>query len=696
MAELLFEIGCEEMPARFIKPALEQLHRLAQEQLSQHGLFVKDSEAKTLGTPRRLALQVFNLDQRQPDKEEVFLGPPVKAAYDQEGNPTKAALGFAKSQGVEVSDLEAMDTEKGERVGVKKTIPGRPALEVLSELLPRLVSSLTFPKTMRWGAEKFLFARPIHWFLALWEGQVIPFELADIKSGDLTYGHRFMSPEPIALKSAAEYVEKLGQAHVIVDREERRRLTQMEVETTAQKGGGRLVPDDELMEEVTDLVELPVACCGAFDQEFLKVPRPVIISAMRGHQRYFALEDDQGRLLPKFIAVNNTRPKSLAVVTRGHEKVLRARLADARFFLDEDGKRTLADCLEELKEVTYHAKLGTSFEKVERFTKLALYLADRLGLDEKQKGQVERAARLCKCDLVTEMVGEFPDLQGVVGREYALRDKEDPEVAEAIAEHYMPASAEAGLATGMAGAIVGLADRLDTICGMFGIGQSPTGAADPYGLRRAAIAVIRTVTEKELPLSLEVLLDEALQGLKTKLENPAPEIKQEVIKFFAARFQGLLTELGVPTDVAQAVLAAGLDDLAAVKGRALALAQVKETPEFKPLAIGMKRVMNILRKEAQQVPDSEPDPALMTEPQEKALYESFGALQAQAQDRFARGDYLGFLQGVSALKGPIDEFFDHVLVMEKDEALRNNRLALLQHIAALFAQLAQFTHLQLV
>jgi glycyl-tRNA synthetase beta chain len=269
-------------------------------------------------------------------------------------------------------------------------------------------------------------------------------------------------------------------------------------------------------------------------------------------------------------------------------------------------------------------------------------------------------------------------------------------VAEAIAEHYMPASAEAGLATGMAGTIVGLADRMDTICGLFGIGQAPTGAADPYGLRRAAIAVIRTVTEKELPLSLEVLLDEALQGLATKLENPAPEIKQEVIKFFAARFQGLLTEQGVPTDVAQAVLAAGLDDLAAVKGRALALAQVKETPEFKPLAIGMKRVMNILRKEAHQVPDSAPDPALMTEPQEKALYESFGALQAQAQDRFAQGDYLGFLQGVSALKGPIDDFFDHVLVMEKEEALRNNRLALLKHIAALFAQLAQFTHLQLV
>jgi glycyl-tRNA synthetase beta chain len=691
MADLIFEIGLEEMPARFVRPAMASLKQLAAKHLAELDLTCDSLE--TTGTPRRLALMVSGLLADQPERVELALGPPVKNAFDADGKPTKAAQGFAKSQGVAVEDLGQHDTDKGPRLGVSKTIPGRPAHEVLSELLPTLVGEITFPKTMRWGSQSFRFARPIHWFLAVLDGRVVPFELAGIKSGKTTRGHRFMAPGEIEVLNPSEYADKLREAHVLVDRDERFTLTQMEVETTAQVGGGKLVPDEELLQEVTDLVELPVACCGTFDPEFLEVPREVIISAMREHQRYFALEDADGKLLNKFIAVNNTKPKDLAVVTAGHEKVLRARLSDARFFLTEDMKRPLIDYLEDLKQVTYHAKLGTSFEKVERFTALAKTVAEKIAPDK--TAQVERAARLAKCDLVTEMVGEFPDLQGVVGTEYARRNGEDDEVAEAIRQHYLPAGAGSELPASMVGVCVGLGDRLDTICGMFGIGKAPTGAADPFGLRRAAIGVIRIITEKGITISLGALLDQALANLGDKVTQPVDQVRNDILAFFATRCQGLLTDAGVPTDVADAVLAAGLDDLTAAKARALALAQVKETEDFKPLAIGMKRVMNILRKEANQVPTEPADLAVMTEDAEKALYQAFQALAGEARARFAEGEYLAFLQALSALKGPIDKFFDDVLVMDPDEKVRANRLAMLNEIAGMFRQVAEFTHLQL-
>ena len=693
MAELVFEIGCEEMPARFLPPALDDLARLARRELAAARLEHQGLETK--GTPRRLALLVHGLAERQPDHQEQYLGPPVKAAFDHQGRPTKAAQGFARSRGVAVEELETIQTDKGPRVGVTVTVPGRPAAEVLAGVLPRLVGEIPFPKTMRWGSGQFRFARPIHWLLALLDEEVIPFELAGITSGRTTRGHRFMAPEPIALASAGEYEPRLRQAHVIADRAARRELTRREVEQAAASAGGRLVEDPGLLEEVTDLVELPVACCGSFDPEFLAVPRPVIISAMRSHQRYFALEDEAGQLLPRFIAVNNTRPRDLAVVTTGHERVLRARLADARFFLEEDTSRPLIDYLEDLKEVTYHAKLGTSYEKVERFTALARFIAQALELDRQTQGHVERACRLCKNDLVTEMVGEFPELQGVVGREYALRSGEPEEVAQAIAEHYMPLSADAPLPQGVVGAVVGLADRLDTICGLFGIGERPSGAADPYGLRRAAIAVIRLIVGKGFRLSLSALLQRALEGLEDKLEHPAPEVARQVTGFFAARCQGLLAEEGVPTDVAQAALAVGLDDLVDLFARARALARVKESERFRPLAIGLKRCMNILRKEADQVPQAPADPEAMVEEAERELYRAFKDLEAEAARRIAAGDYLGFLEGISELKGPVDRFFDEVLVMHPDERLRRNRLALLREIADLFRRVAEFTHLQL-
>ncbi len=692
MAELLFEIGMEEMPARFVRPAMKSLQELAEKELSFKDLKFEESAAH--GTPRRLALVVKGLSEMSADKEEVSLGPPVKAAYDKEGKPTKAAFGFAKSQGVEVDQLEQIETERGPRLGYTKKVTGRPAMEILQESLPKLVGQIPFSKTMRWGSGKFRFARPIHWFLAILDGQVVPFELAGIKSGNQTRGHRFNAPEAFEVKNAAEYVKKLRDARVHILRNERAELTATEIQQASLQSGGRLVINLALLAEVVDLVEQPVACCGSFDKAFLEVPRPVIISAMASHQRYFALENSKGELLPNFIAVNNTKPKDLGVVTRGHERVLRARLADARFFLEEDLKKPLIDGLEELERVTYHAKLGTSREKVERHTRLAKYLAGVLAPELADK--VERAAYLAKCDLVTEMVAEFPDLQGVIGAEYARRGGEESDVAQAIEDHYMPTGGDAALPQGIIGSIVGLADRIDTICGLFGVDEKPSGAADPFALRRAAIGVIRIVTEKELKLNLEQALNEALANLKPWLTVDADQVKNEVKQFFGARFQGILADQGVPTDVAKAVLAAGMDDLMDVKARALALAAVKDSEDFKPLAVGMKRVMNILRKEAAQVPPTAPQAGLFKEPQEKELHQAFTALVNGLHNSVVEGDYQAFLKSVVALKEPVDNFFDNVLVMDKDEDVRRNRLALLKQIADLFGELAEFTHLQLV
>lgn len=693
MSELLFEIGCEEMPARFVKPAMDDLLALAQKQMGAAKLLEEGAVFAAHGAPRRLALVVKGLLDRQPDQEEEALGPPVAAAKDKDGNPSKAAQGFAKSQGVEVGDLARFDTPKGPRLGVVKKTAGRPTAEVLAELLPGLAGAIPFPKTMRWGSLDFRYARPIHWVVAILDGQVVDFELANIKSGRATRGHRFMAPGQIELSGAADYLPKLEEAFVFADREKRASLTRQEVEAAAAGSGGALVPDPGLLQEVTDLVEQPVACLGSFDAEFLEVPRAVIISAMREHQRYFAIEDGAGKLLPNFIAVNNTRPRDLAVVAAGHGKVLRARLADARFFLTEDLKQPLIGYLDKLKDVTYHAKLGSSHQKVERFSALAVKIAQDLA--PALTGKVERAARLAKCDLVTEMVGEFPTLQGVVGAEYATRAGEDPEVAAAIAEHYMPTGSGGELPSGMVGAIVGLADRLDTICGMFGIGQQPTGAADPYALRRAAIAVLRIINEKGLSLSLYKYIDLALAGLGDKLAEPADQVAQAVRDFCKVRLAGLLSEQGVPGDVAEAVLAAGFDDVTAACQKALALAKVKDSEDFAPLAAGMKRVMNILRKEAAQAPSEPPAEDLLEAGAEKLLFQAFGRLARAAEESFAAGDYDGFLRELSGLKDPIDRFFDDVMVMVDDEAVRRNRLALLNQISRMFGQLAEFTHLQL-
>ena len=474
-SELLLEIGTEEIPARFLPPVLSEMAEGLRKRLEQARIGV--GEIVTWGTPRRLALVAKGVAAGQAEAVQEIIGPPKAVAFDQSGNPTPAALGFAKAQGVAVTDLVALDTPRGVYLSVSKSAAGRPTPECLQEILPDFIMALSFPKSMRWGDLHVTFARPIHWILALFAGKVVPFPLADVTSGPTTFGHRFLGPQAIAVKDSASYVAALQKAHVLVDPAARRAHLEKELAAAAAGVGGEVVPNPGLLEENTFLVEYPSVVVGSFDQKFLQLPDEVLITSMREHQRYFSLRGQDGKLLAHFIAVNNTIARDPNRVRQGHERVLRARLSDAMYFYQVDSKVPLEKRVDALKGVVFHSLLGTSYEKMERFRELAGSLARKLapGLEAK----VRRAATLAKADITTEMVGEFPSLQGVMGEKYSRLFGEDPEVAAAIFTHYLPRHADDMLPGDLVGALVGLGDRLDTICGCFGVGLSPTGRRRP-------------------------------------------------------------------------------------------------------------------------------------------------------------------------------------------------------------------------
>ncbi len=685
--DLLFEIGTEEIPARFIAPALRDLARLAREELKKLSLTFE--ELKTLGTPRRLTLYIAGLAERQPDREEEILGPPKKAAFDDQGHPTKAAEGFARKQGVSVEDLRLKTTPKGEYVCVQKKIPGQETSALLPEFLTKLVAKLPFPKSMRWASYKLRFARPIRWLLALYGNQVIPLELAGVKASDKTYGHRFMAPDPLPVEGFVDYVRKLREAFVIVDPEERLARTLDEITDAALAVKAKILKDQDLLEENANLVEFPYATLGQFDEEFLALPRPILITAMREHQRYFAVVDEQGNLLPRFVAVNNTKPEDPSLLVAGHERVLRARLEDAKFYFERDKKVPLAERVKELKAVGYHAKLGSLYDKVKRLESLASWLAQHLAPEALEV--TTRAAFLSKADLVTEVVQEFPSLQGVMGREYALLSGEPEAVAQAIYEHYLPTHAGGELPKTMPGALVALADKIDTLCAFFGIGERPSGATDPFGLRRAAYGLINIILEHGFCLSLLGLIKEALKGLKGYLCSSEEEIVAEVLNFIGKRLAGELASRGFADDLIKAVMAVGFDDVVDTYRRLEALKQVRESPDFPALAVGFKRVMNMVKKLTAPLPFKED---LLKEEAERALWEAYKKAQEESQPLLEKGDYLGALKVFLRLKQPIDRFFDDVFVMVEDEDIRNNRLALLQQVAALFLKVADLSYLR--
>jgi glycyl-tRNA synthetase beta chain len=541
---------------------------------------------------------------------------------------------------------------------------------------------------MRWADVPIRFARPIHWILALFGGEVVSFEVGNIRSGNMTYGHRFMNPGPISVKDFQSYLKKTREASVIVDPVERMKRIEDEMIREGAKVSGRVLKDEELLNEVNFLVEYPVALCGTFDNKFLSLPREILIHSMKEHQRYFPVVDDHGTLLPHFVCISNIQPKSREVVVKGNEKVLKARLSDAAFFFEDDLKIPLEKRVEQLKKVVFQAKLGTSYEKVMRFKQLALWMTERI--DPKLREAVERTSHLCKADLVTGMVGEFPKLQGIVGKEYARLTKERPEVAEAIYEHYLPGFAGDRLPSGPIGDIVSIADKMDTIVGCFGVDLVPTGTADPFGLRRQALGIIRIILEKKYSISLTGLIEESEKQLKGKMERPVEKVKEEVLDFFRVRYQNFLLDKEYPFDVTDAVLSISFDELLDVQGRIDALKRAKEWKDFESIVIAFKRAMNILKGSP---PQREINPSLFAESAEKNLYQSFLKAKERIGTHLNQRDYPSALHEMTQMKKPIDEFFDGVMVMVEEEAIRNNRLALLDEIGKLFLRIADFSKL---
>lgn len=683
--ELFLEIGTEEIPAGFIPKALADMEESIRKALSE--VRISFGEVKTFGTPRRLVLALSDVAARQEDITVENQGPAKKVAYDEAGQPTKAMLGFARSQGVAVEDVELRETPKGEYLFVVKEEKGLDTKELLPEILSNLVASIHFKKSMRWKDLEVPFARPVHWIASLFGGEIIDFSFGDIQSSNKSRGHRFHAPKEFEISSLDDYRVKCTEARVIIDPNERISIINKGILKAAEDAGGRLIEDEGLLKEVANLVEYPVVLLGGFDREFLKLPRDVVVGAMREHQRYFSTEDKEGRLLPNFITVSNTEAKDMAVIREGNERVLRARLSDAAFYYYEDLNIPLDDMVESLKSVVFQAKLGTSFEKVERFESLAGYLADELIPDLKNK--VLRAAHICKADLVSGVVGEFAKLQGVMGRDYALKAGEDDEVAEAIFEHYLPRNADDILPSTQTGAVVSIADKMETICGCFGVGLIPTGASDPYALRRQTLGIINIIMDKTYKLSLSDLIDEALHSLGEKLKKDKSETKEAIVEFFRLRLLGLLTSKGSPTDVVDAVLSKGFDDILDAVEVVKALSHLKGLPDFEPLAVTFKRVVNIT-KDFESVGV---DPSLFEKEAEKELHSVCHAVLGDVMDLADKGKYKKALLKAAEIRPLVDKFFDDILVMAEDEEIKNNRLSLLKEVSSLFTRFADFSRI---
>jgi len=681
--ELLFEIGTEEIPAGYLMPAVASLKDNLTRRLDELGLTF--GGAQTAATPRRLAISVRDLAERQPDRIEEAMGPPKKAAFDQHGQPTKAAIGFAQSKGVAMEAIEIVATPKGEYLMARLEQPGKSTAELLAEVLPELITAIPFPKSMRWGSGRLNFARPIQWLLARYNGQVVPFQLETLTSDGRTFGHRFMAPQAMEPTDFAGYLDSLRAAHILADPAERREAVRTEITRAAEAIGGRILPDEELIDTVTNLVEKPHAICGTFEERFLALPQEVLITSMREHQKYFAVVDQAGKLMPHFVAVNNTKVKDDKLGADGHQRVIRARLEDALFFFKEDQHRTLADRVADLSGVVFQAKLGTMAEKTSRVVTLAGELAAAIAPELTET--VKRAALLAKTDLLTNMVGEFPTLQGSIGRDYALLNGELAVVATAIAEHYLPLRAGGDLPQELAGSIIGIADRLDTLAGYFGIGQKPTGTADPFGLRRQALGLINLIQGKGLTLSLATWLDRALALYECQLTEPVATAKNNALDFIKGRFANDLTGQGIPAEAVEAVISVAFDDMVDCRHRITALVAINAQPAFALLAGSFKRVNNIIKENT----DTSIDEALLAEVAERDLAAALRAIKAEAAPLLIAKEYEKALAVILKMKEPIDTFFDKVMVMADDAAVRRNRLALLTAIAGLFRKVGDFS-----
>lgn len=684
---LLFEIGAEEIPSGPLYEAIAQLKTLAADALSRARLGYESIEA--YGTPRRLALVVHGLAERQTDLSRIVKGPAVSAAFDAEGNPTKAAEGFARSRGIDVSSLERGMIDGGEYVVARIEEAGKPAAEVLPELLASLAESIEWPKSQRWGSCRTRFIRPVRWLVALLGDEVVPVTFAGLTAGRTTTGHRFLSG-PIELASADGYTDAMRDGLVLVDPKERAHVIREQIEEAASALGARAVMPEETFAEVVNLVEHPTVGVGRFDERFLEVPRQIVEEAMESHQRYFPLEDASGSLLARFVVVHNGDPARTSQIVQGHERVIRARLADAAFFVEEDLARPLEDYVPDLDAIVFHEKLGSVGAKVRRIEALVRTLASEAGATPETQRQALRAAHLSKADLVTHAVVEFPALQGLMGMRYALASGEHEVVAEAIVDHYRPRFAGDDLPRSLAGRLVSIADKLDTIAGIFAAGQAPTGSADPYALRRSAIGVLTMMMDDGVRLDLDSAIKDAVEGYTEALPGlDAEKVRAEVKRFFDGRLEVMLKDRGFAYDEVDAVMAVVSAHPADTLRRVEALSAFRQTSAGADLAIAFRRAANLSDARA----GDEPDVSLMG-PEERALYDAVEQCRTQVRALIEEErDYDAALSALAALRAPVDEFFESVLVMDPDERLRKNRLALLNRLCGLFAGFADFRKL---
>ena len=681
---LLLEIGTEEVPAHVMPGILSQLKENAAKTFEE--LRIEYKNIKTLGTPRRSALLVEGLAERQADLSKENRGPAVNIAFDADGNPTKAAQGFARGQGVKPEELVTKDGYVYAMVHEK----GGQTVDLLGDTLKSLVDGLNFPNNMHWADLDYKFIRPLRWLVALYGQDVIDFEVANVKSGRTSRGHRFLSEGDFEIANAEDYVEACRKASIIVDQNERCEMIRQQIAEVAAANGGQAEVNEDLLEEVLYLVEYPTALCGKFDEKYLALPAEAVITPMRDHQRYFPVLKD-GQLLPLFITIRNGGKEHLETVQHGNERVLRARLEDAQFFFDEDRKKTLEQHGEKLKTVVFQDGLGTIYDKALRLEVLAGYIADAIGANEQDKKDAVRAAKLAKADLVTGMVTEFTELQGVMGREYALLDGETKAVAQAIDEHYMPRFAGDSQPASVAGRIVSLADKIDTIVGTFSRGLIPTGSQDPFALRRQALGIVNMLKEAQYHISLSQLVAKAMELLNIADAGQQTKLQNDVADFMKLRLKNVLADAGIRYDVVDAVFVT-VDDIYGVFLRAQAVNEAVKQDMEKTIQ-AFVRTGNIARKAEDVQAAVETD--LLAEQVEKDLCKAYEAAASKVEKEIVAQDYAGAIATLSQLAAPIDAFFDGVMVMDKDEKIKNNRLGLLKLVDNLICQVADFSKIVL-
>lgn len=682
----LAEIGTEELPPKALKKLAVAFKDNVEQELTQAGLAFDAIE--WFASPRRLAVKVLGLAKAQPSKEVEKRGPAVAAAFDAEGKPTKAAEGWARGCGISVDQAERLATDKGEWLVHRAVIEGQPTKNLLLGIISTALAKLPIPKTMRWGDKSEQFVRPVHTVTLLFGDELIEGEILGVASGKTIRGHRFLGEQEFTIENADQYPAILEQkGSVIADFERRKAIILENSQQKATALGGVADIEESLLDEVTALVEFPNVLTAKFEERFLAVPAEALVYTMKGDQKYFPIYDKAGKLLPHFIFVSNINPQDPTAIIEGNEKVVRPRLTDAEFFFKTDLKQRLEDNLPRLKTVLFQQQLGTLFDKTERIEKLSGKIAEQIGADV---AKAERAGLLSKCDLMTNMVFEFTDTQGVMGMHYARHDGEDEEVAVALNEQYMPRFAGDELPHSLVACSVALADKLDTLTGIFGIGQHPKGDKDPFALRRAALGVLRIIVEKKLPLDLEKLVQESTALFADKLTNS--NVVNDVVDFMLGRFRAWYQEEGIAVDVIQAVLARRPTRPADFDARVRAVAHFRTLDAAEALAAANKRVSNILAKAEGEI--GEIQVTHCVEPAEKALAENVLALQAEVQPLIAKGDYMTVLDKLANLRQPVDNFFENVMVNAEDPQLRQNRLAILKTLQGLFLQVADISLLQ--